>query len=378
MREELAWVEISRDNLLHNVQVLSEAAGGLHRFCAVVKGDAYGHGLTTIVPLLRDAGVMKYAVYHPEEALKVRTIVGESALVMLLGFAEQRVIPDMVKANVQCLLLNKSRLQVMHDAIPVGQQLCIHVKVNTGMNRFGLQLGGLDDFRQELKKYPRLRLTGAATHYANAWSLEDRTYADGQYQRFLQAQEKLSTTDSPLDYLHMCNTSGMLNHPDSIYSFARVGIGLYGYYPSQGMKTRFDADLQLRPVLSFKTRIVSLREIDEGAYAGYDIAFRATRPTTIALAPAGYSDGFPFAHSDKGAFVLVNGQRAALIGRVNMNAIFFDVTDIPGLRIGDEVTILGKDGSDQVSVWDWMSWGTPHLYESLTKIRSGLARIVVA
>lgn len=377
VREELSWIEISQENLLHNVQVLSHAAGGLTRFCAVVKGNAYGHSIDVIVPLLHEAGVTKYAVYHPEEALQIRRLVGGEALIMLLGFAEQRIVPDLVTANIQCLLLNVDRLKLLHDAVPEGEILSIHVKIDSGMNRFGLPMEVLPEFVEMVRKLPRVRLTGAASHFANAWNLDDRSYAEEQHDKYKQALASLAAVNGALVHKHMCNTSGLLNHPDCIYSFARVGIGLYGYYPSKSMKDQFDDQLNLRPVLGFKTRIVSLKQINTGDFAGYDIAFQAKRPTTIALAPAGYSDGFPFAHSDKGAFVLVNGQRAPLIGRVNMNAIFFDVTDIPNLEKGDEVTILGRDGADEISVWDWMEWGTPHLYESLTKIRANLPRRLV-
>ena len=374
---ELSWIEISRDNLAYNLSKLSQRAGGIDRICAVVKGNAYGHGLELIAGLCHESGVEAFAVYNPDEAIAVRETVGPAALIMLLGFAPAESIAQLAQANIECLLLNKSRLPTIHDQIPDGHKLHIHLKIDTGMNRFGLQPKELTEFLHALKNYPKLKLTGAATHYANAWNLEDKSYAQNQYAAYQRALNSLGEINGQLRYRHVSNSGGLLVHPTTTLSFARTGISIYGYYPNRALKEHFDNDLQLKPVLSFRSRVVSVKLMEEGEFAGYDITFQAKRKTRIALVPIGYSDGFPFAHSDQGAFVLIRGQQVPLVGRVNMNALLLDITDLDHVALGDTVTMLGNDGDVSVSVWDWMQWGTPHLYESLTKLRPGLPRHIV-
>ncbi len=377
MTDKLTWIELSRKNVEHNLHLLANKAGGVDKICAVVKGDAYGHGIDKMVTILSSLGIMKFAVYHPEEAFKVRAIAGPQALIILLGFADNAYISLLARNQIQCLLLNRDRLKSIHAAIPNEEILSIHLKVDTGMNRFGLAAHEIPRFVEEIKSLPKIQLTGAATHYANAWNLTQTSYARMQQSNFDKALNALKSVNGQLVHCHINNTAALFNYPETTFSFVRSGIGIYGYFPSIDMRNKYLPDNPLKPILSFKSRIVSLRGLKVGEHAGYDISFEAKRPTRIALAPVGYSDGFPFAHSETGAFVLIHGQRVPLIGRVNMNAIFMDVTDLEGVNKGDVVTILGSDGESSVSVYDWMDWGTPHLYESLTKLRSGICRIVV-
>ncbi len=376
MTKDLTWIEISRENLSHNLNALGTRAGGIDRLCAVVKGNAYGHGLELTASLCYDLGVRKFAVYHVDEALRVRSVLGSEPLILLLGFADLPFIASLVEAKIDCLLLNIQRLGEIHQLIPVNEMLNIHLKIDTGMNRFGLQPHEIPDFLNQIKDFPRLKLTGAASHFANSWNIEDKSYAQRQYTRFERALDSLGEINGQLKYRHISNSGALMVHPNATLSFVRTGISIYGYYSNAMVKDAFDHELNLKPILSFKTRLVSIKQMEAGEYAGYDITFQASRKTKIALAPVGYSDGFPFAHSDKGAYVLLNGKRVPLIGRVNMNALLLDITDVTDAKLGDVVTLLGRDGELEISVWNWMSWGTPHLYESLTKLRSGVARYV--
>ena len=377
LEQDLAWIEISRTHLSHNLFKLAERAGGIGRLCGVVKGNAYGHGIEKVVPLMSDYGITTFAVYHAEEAFRVRKLVGEDALVILLGFAPTHLVGELVESRIECLLLNRERLPEVHQQIPEGHQLNIHLKIDTGMNRFGLQPTEIPEFLKEIKKYPRLNVTGAASHFANSWNIVDKSYKHYQSQGFEDALSALGELNGKLKYRHISNTAALLVHERDNYSFVRAGIGIYGYYPSMKVKEACDRELSLKPVLSFRSRIVSIKDMEVGEFAGYDITFQAERRTRIALAPVGYSDGFPFAHSDKGAYVLIHGRRVPLIGRVNMNALLLDVTDLPDTKLGDVITLLGSDGDESITVWDWLEWGTPHLYEALTKLRFGLPRYVV-
>lgn len=374
---ELTWIEISREYIIENVKTLAAQVGGVDRVCAVVKGNAYGHGIETIAPEFYNAGIRKYAVYHVDEAVRLRATIGPDSMIMLLGFATTSAIPTLIKAKVECLFLNQSRLEEIHGAIPDGKVLDIHLKVDTGMNRFGLKTSEMASFLSAIKQYPRLRMTGLASHFANSWNLDDRSYTEEQYAKFMQASEILHDSDHEITFHHISNSAASFVHPQMVETFVRTGISLYGYYPTPELKTKFVSTSSLKPVLSFRSRVVSIKELAIGEYAGYDITFQATRPTKLALAPVGYSDGFPFAHSDAGAYVLLHGQKVPLIGRVNMNAIFLDVTDLDNVEINDVITLLGQDGDEKIDVLDWMGWGTPHLYEALTSLRFGLKRTVI-
>lgn len=376
--EELTWIEISKRNLFHNVESLAKKAGGIQKLCAVVKGNAYGHGIEVVAPLCAAAGITRFAVYHVDEALRLRKLVGDHALIMLMGFAPKSSIKALVDHCIDCLLLNKNRLEEIHDQIPHEDQLNIHLKIDTGMNRFGVQPEAIHPFLSELKKYPKINLTGVASHFANSWDMDDKSYANGQFQTFKEAMDSLGEElNGQIKYRHISNSAALFVHDYATLSFVRTGICLYGYYPSRNLKEAFDNQVNLKPILSLRSKVVSIKHMEIGEYAGYDITFKAERRTKIALAPVGYSDGFPFAHSDQGAYVLIRGKRVPLIGRVNMNALLLDVTDVPAVAMGDQVTLIGEDGQESISVWEWMNWGTPHLYESLTKLRFGLTKIVV-
>jgi len=378
LTEELAWIEISESRLTHNISKIASLLNGVEHVCAVVKGNAYGHGIKTMVPLMMKNGIQKFAVYHPEEAFEVRKAGGADCLIILLGYAPKALIPLLSQHHIDCMLLNPSRIQEIQECVPEDSILHMHLKIDTGMARFGITPNELPNFLSELKSVTKIRLTGAATHFANAWNMADGTYARQQHEKFIKAVDVIESEYGALTHIHIDNTAGVFNFPEYKCSFARVGIGLYGYYPTLELKSHFERAVQLKPILAYRTRVVSLKWLKAGEYAGYDITFKAERPTRIALAPIGYSDGFPFAHSDKGTFVIINGHRTSLIGRVNMNAIFLDVTDVDDVVLGSVITLLGQDVDQKISAWDWLEWGTPHLYEALTSLRASLPKIVTA
>ena len=370
-------IEISEQAVRHNVTVFARLTNSLNRICAVIKGDAYGHGIELMTEILLDAGITKFAVFQPEEALTVRKLVGPDAMILILGYAELDRWPALVEADIQCVLFDATRLASLHELIPEGQVAKCHLKVDTGMNRFGLMPGDVPDFVEQVVQYANIELTGVATHFANAWDLEDPSFTKHQIKVFESVESALTKQYGKIIYRHLANTAGVIAHSEAILSFARVGIGIYGYYPNRDLKEKFDHKLQLRPALSFYTALCSIKPLQKGDRAGYDLTFEAKRDTLVGLVPIGYSDGFPFSHSESGAFVLIRQRRVPLIGRVNMNALLLDVTDVPEVQVGDRVTILGRDGDRRITVWNWMDWGALHLYECLTKISSKIPRVVV-
>lgn len=370
-------LEISKQSVQHNIAAFTRIVGNIHRLCAVVKGNAYGHGIEAIVPLMYEVGVRRFAVYHGEEALRVRQLTDPNVQIILLGYAEDYLWPELVRARIECLLIDSNRIADIDRLLPRDTFALVHLKIDTGMNRFGIKPDEVPTLMKRLDQYPRFKLCGVASHFAESWNLEDSRFTKEQIARFDSVERIVRNHQVKLMYRHMANTAGALCHKESILSFARVGIGLYGYYPQLALKHRFDEEWHLQPVLAFRSKLVSVKHMDQGDRAGYDLSFTAERNTKIALAPVGYSDGFPFAHSDRGSYVLIRGRKARLIGRVNMNAILLDVTDIPDAAVGDRVTLLGRDGDREISVWHWMQWGTPHLYESLSKLRADLPRRTV-
>lgn len=373
----LVWVELDAEAPDHNLRQLKAGAGGRVPICAVVKANAYGHGVDPMVHLMPSADW--FAVNSLEEGLRLRALRVRKPI-LLLGHVPLGSLHEAIRADLALTLYNRESLQALSRLeLPPGAAR-IHLKVDTGAGRQGIRPEEIEDFVLELRRIPGAFLEGVSSHFANIEDTLAHEYAEEQLERFNRALETLAEMDSTPPIVHTASTAAGILFPETHFSLIRAGIGLYGLWPSR--ETYLSTLLSgrhppnLKPVLSWKTRLVQIKTLAEGSYVGYGCTYKTTRPTRVGVLPVGYSDGYDRALGNT-AYVLVHGRRAPVIGRICMNLCMIDITDIPQARLEDEVVLLGASGTERITAETLAGWAGTINYEIVSRISPLLERRVV-
>jgi alanine racemase len=376
----LVWVELDAEAPDHNLRELRRSAAPGVRLCAVVKSNAYGHGLREMVRLLPSADW--FGVNCLEEGLEIRAL-GEKRPVLVMGHVPLSALGEAVASDLDLTLYNPESLEALsnlEEGRRKGRSIRVHLKVETGTGRQGILPEEIGGFARRLQALPGAELVGVSTHFANIEDTLNHDYAERQSERFSQALELLRRVGLTPPMVHAACTAAGILFPETHHAMVRAGIGMYGLWPSR--ETYLSALLghrpvpQLRPVLSWKTRIAQVKSLPEGSYVGYGCTYRTTRASRIAVLPVGYADGYDRALGNT-AHVLVHGKRAAVVGRVSMNMCMADVTDIPQARLEDEVVLLGRSGEESISAETLAAWAGTISYEVVTRISPYLERRIV-
>lgn len=376
----LTWVEISRRALAQNVLRFKAHIGPAVKLAAVVKANAYGHGLVGVSRIALESGAEWLAVNSIEEAEQVRA-AGIAAPVLCLGYVPLALLEKAVRLDVRLTVYNPATIERLGEITGrLGRKVRLHVKVETGTNRQGVRKEDLPDFARMIAGFPHLVLEGLSTHYANIEDVTEHRFAEMQLRHFSEACGLLESLGFSVPVRHTACTAAAILFPRTLFNMARVGIGLYGLWPSK--ETRISA-LQagvalneLEPVLTWKTRIAQVKRVKSGETIGYGCTDLATQDTRLAVLPVGYYDGYDRKLSSIG-YVLIRGRRAPVRGRVCMNMIMVDVTNIPEARVEDEVVLLGRQGDDAVSAEVLAGKIGTINYEVVSRINPALPRIVV-
>lgn len=357
------WAEIDLSALGHNVRSLKALAGSA-RLAAVIKANAYGHGAAPVGRAALEAGADLLAVICVEEGEQLRQ-AGIRAPILVLGHSfpadAERIVEQRLTPIVTTLELAEALSQ---EAQRRGINQPVHVKVDTGLNRYGLRPAEAVTLAKQLRELPSITVEGICTHFAEADAI-DKSHAREQFRVFMSVADQLPW----IPMRHVSNTAGLLTLPEFNLDMVRPGIGLYGCYPTEP-----PAGIDLRPVLSLKGRIVRLHRIESGESVSYGRTWSAERPSTIALISCGYGDGLPRALSNRGQ-VLVRGQRVPIIGRVCMDMSMLDVTDVPNVAEGDEVVLVGRQGSESIPVEELAELCGTISYEILCGIAARVERV---
>lgn len=346
--------------------------------CAVVKCDAYGHGSEACAQALTEAGAQWFGVTSTDEGVALRE-AGVSSRVLILVGAWRGEEEDALRygltstvhrmEDVEAIAAAAARLG-HRDPVPV------HLKLDTGMGRLGLSLNELDRFCERLKTLPQIVLEGVFSHLASAEVLDDAE-AQRQQQRFDQAVATLERHSLRPRLRHLANSSAALGRPDTWYNFVRPGMAIYGYelplVQHDGQPVTSYVPLGLRPAMSWKTRVLSLRDVSAGQALGYSGAYVTAVPARIAVIAAGYGDGL-YRRLSPGGWVLIRGQRAPILGRISMDLTIVDVTHIPGTELGDEVVLIGRSGQQQITAVDHARWSGTIAYEILCNLSERVVR----
>lgn len=372
----LNWVEISAPALRNNLAEFRRRLGDKVKLGAVVKSNAYGHGMLEVAAMAGAAGADWLCVNQVDEGVALRE-AGHELPILVMGYVELSRLDDVVAHGLRPVIYNPEtvdRLEAL--AAKAGRQVRVHVKVETGTHRQGVLERDLPSFAERIRRSPHLVLEGMTTHFANIEDTTDHRMAEGQIAAFDRAQEALA----PVAVRHAACSAAALLFTRTHLELARVGISMYGLWPSKetyvSLLERGKPALDLQPVLTWKTRVAQVKDVPEGAYVGYGCTWRAGRNSRIAVLPVGYFEGY-----DRGlsgiAHVLVRERRAPVRGRVCMNMCMVDVTDIPGVAVEDEVVLLGRQGEERIPAEQLAAWCGTISYEVVSRIHPGLPRMVV-
>jgi alanine racemase len=373
-----SWVEVSLTALRHNFRTVLSYVQPETDVCAVVKSDAYGHGASACSTALKEEGAKWFAVSTCEEgvALREARITGRILLLSGLWRGEEE---DVVKQELTPAVWDWNHLELLESAaekLKPQRAIAIHLKVNTGMNRLGVDLQDLPQMLETIQSAPHLTLEGMFSHFSAA-EVTDGPLSEMQLKRFDQALEMAAKMKLKPPFRHMSNSAGIVTQPGARFNLVRPGISLYGYYlPFTSVITGLaDSSLELpvKPVLSWKTRIIQIRQVESGQTIGYSSGYITEFPTKVGVLSVGYGDGLSRQLSSRGR-VIIRDDYASIIGNVSMNLTTIDVTGIPGVEVGDEVIIIGESAKRKVTAWDHANHGSTIPYEILCGISSRVPR----
>ena len=337
-----AWIEVDLNAVAHNVRAVRSFVGAGTGVMAVVKANAYGHGLIEVARAAADAGASMLGVAIPDEAARLRE-AGVDARVLVLGPVLPQQAEDVVRAGCAQVIGEEGAARALSTAaMRHGMRAKVHVKVDTGMGRVGVSTDRAPAFIQEVLELPGLELEGVMTHFSTA-DEEDLSFARDQLGRFRRLLVEAGVRPR---WRHAANSGAIVYLPDAHLDLVRSGLLTYGIPPRPG-----PCPLRLRPALSLKARITQLRTARKGENISYGRTFVTSRESRLALVPLGYADGYSRGLSNRGE-VLVRGCRARVVGRVCMDQFVVDVTEIGDVRAGDEVVLIGRQGCEEIAVWD--------------------------
>ncbi|MCK5116751.1 MAG: alanine racemase [Candidatus Aegiribacteria sp.] len=374
----LKWIEIEESAPNWNLEQLRSCSDNRDLlFCAVVKSNAYGHGVEPITSLLSSADW--FAVNSLDEGIELRRS-GIKRPIILLGHVLIERLPEAVDADLRLTVYNIETLEKLENILNRRVNCRIHVKIETGTGRQGILPRSVPDFIRRAVGIEGLEIEGLSTHFANIEDTLNHEYAEGQLRLFNEVVETVRESGISPAVIHTACTAATILFPETHFNMLRTGIGLYGLWPSR--ETFLSAQSggipvpELRPVLSWKTRIVQIKELPTGSYIGYGCTYKTSRNTRLGVLPVGYADGYD-RRCGNSAHVLVRGKRAPILGRVCMNLIMIDLTDISEATLEDTAVLLGSDRNEIISAEMLAEWAGTINYEVVTRISPFLPRIIV-
>jgi alanine racemase len=361
-----AWVEIDLARLRSNLRLIRNDLPRDVRLMAVVKDEAYGHGALDVARIAMEEGAWGCGLSNLEEAMQLRE-AGIEAPLILLGERQEAELPWCVAHDLTvCVNDAHTARDLAKIASAMDKRVPVHLKINTGMSRYGVRWDEALPLIEQIVAEKSLRLEGVMTHFSQSDEAE-KTFANLQISRFDEVM-KAFRNDSSAPMQHLCNSGGFLDLPHAYRDMVRVGILMFGIFPSTVCR-RIPC---IEPVMSVKARIAAIQKLKPGEVVGYGMRYTAPSERRIAVLPIGYGDGFPRVRNEGCA--LIHGRRAPLIGGVAMDALMVDITEIPQAQMWDEAVIMGKQGGDEITVRDVAKLKNSVTYDVLTSWRLRLRR----
>jgi alanine racemase len=370
------WAEVSLDTLRQNFRAVVKHAGAGVTVCAVVKADAYGHGAVDCSRALQAEGAKWLGVTSLDEAIPLREAGIESRTLLMTGFwrGEEN---EIVRLQLTPTVWEPWHIESLERAAASGAvRHAVHLKVDTGMGRLGVALAELPAVLKALSAAPHLTLEGLSTHLASSETMDAPSVAE-QERRFEEAQRMVRAAGFGPSLIHMANTSALISRRETWNNMVRPGIALYGYYlPFQRAGREVSGGtlrLPVKPVLTWKTRILSMRDFAANQALGYGGTYVTKAPAHVAVLPVGYADGYNRQLSNRGR-VIVRDHYAPIIGSISMDLTLVDVTGIPGIAVGDEVILLGTHDGLSIDALEHARLANSSPYEILCNISKRVPR----
>ena len=362
-----AWAEIDLARLRRNLQIVRRELPRSVELLAVVKDDAYGHGALDVARVALAEGATFLGVSTLEEAMVLRES-GVKGRVLLLGERQEAELPWCVSYDLTvCVNEANTVCHLARSATGFGKRVPVHLKIDTGMSRYGVRWEEALPLIERTVAEPALELEGVMTHFAQS-DEADKTFARLQQARFNEVVRSMTERGIAVRYRHLCNSGGFLDLPDAHHEMVRVGILMYGVFPSLVCR-RLEG---IEPIMSIKARIAAIQRLKPGDVVGYGMRYTAPAERRIAVLPIGYGDGFPRVRNQGCA--LLHGQRAPIVGGVAMDALMVDITDIPEAQMWDEAVLMGRQGNEEITVRDIAAIKNSVTYDVLTSWRLRLRR----
>ena len=365
------YAEISLEAIGHNIREVKKRLPEGVKLLGVVKANAYGHGAVPVASYLENQ-VDYFATATIEEAVELREN-GISAPILILGYVSPSQYGDLVDYDItQTIDSYAQALALEKEAARQNRKAKAHLAVDTGMTRIGFQVTEHDaDEAAKIADLPHIELEGMFTHFSCA-DQEDKTYCSMQMEKYDKMTALLAERGVTIPLRHICNSAGIMEFDDHRFEMVRSGIITYGIYPSEEVKKE---RLDLIPALSWKSHVIHVKEVGPGIGVSYGATYVTEKPMTrIATVSAGYADGYPRALSNQGC-VLIHGKKAPIIGRICMDQMMVDVTDIPDVQVEDVVTLVGTDGDETITIEEIANPAARFDYEMLCDISSRVTRV---
>lgn len=365
-----AWIELNMENLAHNVGQLRKILPDNCEIMPAIKANAYGHGAIAVGTALQDMGIKNFCVATVNEAIELRE-AGIEGQILVLGYTSPYQFEELYRHSLTQTIVDYDYARMLNE---YGYPLCAHIGIDTGMHRLGINSTDMESI-VNIWKLSNINVTGIFSHLcvSDGNSKQDKAFTLRQIESFnfvIRNLHKIGITDFKS---HIQGSYGVLNYPALKFDYARIGIALYGILSNAGDKTKVDA--KLRPVLALKSRIECIKILNEGDALGYGLSYTARRKTRAAVISIGYADGIPRELSNKGS-VLVCGKAAPIIGKICMDQLFADVSDIQDAKSGDEVVLIGKSGDLEIAVSEYACNVDTITNEILSRLGNRLERTV--
>jgi len=365
------WVEVDLAAIAHNLREIRRITAPQAEILAVVKANAYGHGMVEVSKVALANGADRLGVATTAEAIALRQ-AGFDVPILILGLIAIEQVPEVVAYD---LTQTVSTLEVAESLSRVaarwGKKVKVHVKIDTGMGRIGLLPAEAKKFIENIIRLPHLEVEGIFTHFAVA-DEADKTYTYRQLALFNQLISELEAKGIHIPIKHAANSAAILDLPETHFDLVRPGILIYGLYPSPHVSRKVD----LRPALSLKSQITYIKQVPAGSGISYGLIYTTPRNTTIATLPLGYADGWSRLLSTEGE-ALVHGRRVPIVGRICMDQCMIDVGSVPDVRLFDEVVLIGKQGDEEITVEEVAAKMGTINYEVICAISNRVPRIYI-
>ena len=367
-----AWAEIDLDAIAYNTRNIKKLIGDKD-LIAVVKANCYGHGVIDIIPTLLENGVSRFAVAMISEALEIRDNK-ITAPVMILGFTPLYLGEELINNNIEQTVYDLDYAKELSKiALTLNKKAKIHIAIDTGMGRIGFLPNekSIDNIA-EICSLEGIEVIGIFTHFSTS-DEKDKEYSHEQFTKMLSVMDTLKKRGIDIPLKHVANSGAIIDLPDTYLDAVRAGIILYGYYPSDEIDKN---NLALKPALTLKATITNVKTLEKDMYVSYGRTFKTSNETIVATIPVGYADGYLRKLAENGK-VIIKGEFAPIIGRICMDQFMIDVTNIPDVKIGDEVILLGEKNGLKYNADDMAKKLDTINYEVTCMLKSRLPRVYI-